>query len=89
VRQVIQSGGKSPPVAPAHIELGALLCEWNDLDSAAEHLNIGIELSQRTANQLILSDGYRTLAMVQLAWVNPRRPFPRSEKPTCWRIAAR
>ena len=70
-RQVIQLGEKSPPVAPAHIELGALLCEWNDLEAAAHHLQIGIELSQRTANQLILSDGYRTLAMVQLASGEP------------------
>jgi LuxR family maltose regulon positive regulatory protein len=65
--QVIQLGGQSPTVAPAHIELGALLCEWNDLESAAHHLQTGIEQSQRTTNQLILSDGYRTLALVQLA----------------------
>jgi LuxR family maltose regulon positive regulatory protein len=64
-RQVIRSGGESPPVAPAHIELGALLYEWNDLESAAEHVRIGIELSQRTGNPLIQSDGYRTLALVQ------------------------
>jgi LuxR family maltose regulon positive regulatory protein len=70
-RQVIQLGEKSPPVAHAHIELGALLYEWNDLEAAAHHLQIGIELSQRTGNQLILSDGYRTLAMVQLASGEP------------------
>ena len=64
-RQVIQLGGQSPPVAPAHIELGALLYEWNDLESAAEHLQIGIEQSQRIGNPLIQSDGYRTLAIVQ------------------------
>ena len=63
--QVIQLGGKSPPVAPAHIELGALLYEWNDLDSATEHLQIGIEQCQRSGNPLIQSDGYRTLAVVQ------------------------
>jgi ATP/maltotriose-dependent transcriptional regulator MalT len=66
-RQAIQLGGQSPPVAPAHIELGALLYEWNDLESAARHLQIGIELSQRTGNLMILSDGYRTLAMLQPA----------------------
>ncbi len=69
--QVIQLGEKSPPVAPAHIELGALLYEWNDLEAATHHLQIGIELSQRTGNQLILSDGYRTLPMVQLALGEP------------------
>src|SRR4030067_638425 len=61
-RQAIEMGGQTPPVAPAHIELGALLYEWNDLESAARHLEIGIELCQRTGNLMILSDGYRTLA---------------------------
>lgn len=64
-RQVILLGGQSPPVAPAHIELGALLYEWNDLESAVEHLQTGIEQSRRTGNPLIQSDGYRTLAIVQ------------------------
>ena len=66
-RKVIQIGEQSPTVAPAHIELGALLYEWNDLDSAAHHLKAGIELSQRTGNWLIQSDGYRALSLVQLA----------------------
>ncbi len=66
-RQVIQLGEQSPTVAPAHIELGALLYEWNDLESAALHLKTGIEQSQRTGNLLIQSDGLRTLAIVQLA----------------------
>jgi LuxR family maltose regulon positive regulatory protein len=39
--------------------------EWNDLETAAEHLQIGIEQSKRTGNPLIQSDGYRTLAVVQ------------------------
>jgi LuxR family maltose regulon positive regulatory protein len=70
-RQVIQLGGQSPPVAPAHIELGALLYEWNDLESAVEHLQIGIEQSTRTGNPLIQSDGYRTLAVVHLGRGKP------------------
>ena len=44
-----------------------MLYEWNNLESAANHLQIGIELSQRTGNLLIQSDGYRTLAIVQMA----------------------
>ena len=64
-RQVIELGGQSPLVAPAHIELGALSYEWNDLETAAEHANIGIEQSQRTGNPLIQDDGYRTLAVIQ------------------------
>jgi LuxR family maltose regulon positive regulatory protein len=48
-----------------------LLYEWHDLGSAVQHLQIGIEQSQRIGNQLILSDGYRTLALVQLASGEP------------------
>jgi len=70
-RQVIQIGERSPTVAPAHIELGALLYEWNDLESAIHQLQIGIELSQRTGNLLIQSDGYRILAIVQMASGSP------------------
>lgn len=70
-RQVIQLGGQSPPVAPAHIELGTLLYEWNDLPAAAEHLNIGIQFSQRTGNLPIQSDGYRMLAILQQAMGDP------------------
>jgi LuxR family maltose regulon positive regulatory protein len=66
-RQAIEIGGQSPPVAPAHIELGALLYEWNDLEPAAHHLQIGIELSQRTGNVMILSDAYHSLAILQQA----------------------
>ena len=66
-RQVIQMGEQSPTVAPAHIELGVLLYEWNDLESAAEQIQMGIELSQRTGNWLVQCDGYRSLALLQLA----------------------
>jgi LuxR family maltose regulon positive regulatory protein len=61
---VIQSGGQSAPVAPAHIELAALFYEWNQLDSAIEEAQIGIEQSQHTGNPLILCDGYRILAII-------------------------
>jgi ATP/maltotriose-dependent transcriptional regulator MalT len=63
-QQVIQSGGQSPYVAPAHIGLATLYYEWNQLDSAIEEAQIGIEQSQRTGNPLILCDGYRTLAII-------------------------
>ena len=63
--QVIQSGGPSAPVAPAHIELAALFYEWNQLHSAIQEVQIGIEQSQHTGNPLILLDGYRTLAIIQ------------------------
>jgi LuxR family maltose regulon positive regulatory protein len=69
--QVIQSGGHSPSVAPAHIELAALYYEWNQLDLASQEAQIGIEQSQRTGNPLILCDGYRIMAIIHQAQGNP------------------
>lgn len=66
-QQVIQLGGQSPPVAPAQIELGALLYEWNKLEDAIDHLQTGIEQARRSGNPLIQSDGYRTLAIAKQA----------------------
>jgi LuxR family maltose regulon positive regulatory protein len=63
-QQVIQLGGQSPPVAPAHIGLASLFYEWNHLDIAIKEAQIGIEQSQHTGNPLILSDGYRILAII-------------------------
>jgi len=45
--------------------------EWNDLESAAHHLKIGIEQSERIGNLLIQGDGLRTLSIVQQASGNP------------------
>ncbi len=66
-RQVIQLGGQSPTVAPAHIALGARLYEWNDLEAAARHLEIGIQQSERMGNIPIQSDGYHALTILQRA----------------------
>lgn len=70
-RQVIQLGGQSPPVAPAHIGLAALLYEWNQLDLAYKEVQIGIEQSQHTGNPLILCDGYRILAVIHQSRSEP------------------
>jgi LuxR family maltose regulon positive regulatory protein len=70
-RQVIQLGGQSPPVAPAHIGMATLFYEWNQLDSAIEEAQIGIEQSQRTGNPLILCDGYRILAIIHQSRDDP------------------
>ena len=77
---MIQVGGQSPPVAPAHIELGALLYEWNDLQPAARHSQIGIELSQSTGNRMIQSDGYRTLAILQQTCGEPEAALATLQK---------
>jgi LuxR family maltose regulon positive regulatory protein len=66
-QQVIQLGGSSPTVAPAWLELGAILYEWNDLDQADHHLQLGIELSQHSGNVVFFSEGMHTLACVQQA----------------------
>jgi LuxR family maltose regulon positive regulatory protein len=70
-QQVIQSGGQSPSVAPAHIGLAALYYEWNQLDQASHEAEIGIEQSQRTGNPLILCDGYRIKAIIHQGLGNP------------------
>jgi LuxR family maltose regulon positive regulatory protein len=64
-RELIQLGGSSPTVAPAWIELGAILYEWNDLEQADHHLQLGIELSQHSGNIVFFSEGLRTLAILQ------------------------
>ena len=70
-QQVIHSGGQSPSVAPAHIELATLYYEWNQLDLASQEAQIGIEQSQRTGNPLILCDGYRIKAIIHQALGDP------------------
>ena len=65
-RQAIEVGEQLPPVALVHNELGALLYEWDDL-AAADHLQQGIELGQRSGNLEIQIGGYRTLARLKQA----------------------
>ncbi len=65
--QAIGSEAQLSPIALAHNELGALLYEWNDLEAAANHVQLGIELSQRTGNLEIQTGGYRTLARLKQA----------------------
>ncbi len=64
-RQAIRLGKRSPPIALAHNEFGALLYEWNDLEAAADHLQRGIELSQRSGNLEVQSGGYYKLACLK------------------------
>jgi LuxR family maltose regulon positive regulatory protein len=70
-QQVIQSGGQSPFVSPAHIGLAALYYEWNQLDQASQEVQIGIDQSQRMGNPLILCDGYRIKAIIDQGFGNP------------------
>jgi LuxR family maltose regulon positive regulatory protein len=65
-REMIRHGGQNPMVALAHYDLARLLYEWNDLDTAADHLRQGIELSQRGSPEF-QAGGYGTLALVEQA----------------------
>jgi LuxR family maltose regulon positive regulatory protein len=56
-----------PVAGLAHVGLGRLLYEWNDLDAADRHLLQGIELGKKIANVEIQVAGYLALATVRQA----------------------
>ncbi len=64
-RQVIEQGGTSMIVSPAHYDVGRLCYEWNDLDAAADHLRQGIEVSERSNSAELQVGGYGTLALIK------------------------
>jgi LuxR family maltose regulon positive regulatory protein len=50
-----------------HTGLGAILCEWNDLERAASHFRQGIELGRQWNNWETLLPGYLGLIRVKVA----------------------
>lgn len=50
-----------------HIRLGAVLCEWNDLESAAQHVLQGIELGRQGGNLDIAQTGMVVLSRIRQA----------------------
>jgi LuxR family maltose regulon positive regulatory protein len=52
------------------IGLGGLLCEWNDLEGAASHINEGLRLAEMGGDFVFLRDGYLARARLQLALGN-------------------
>ena len=66
-RQILEQCGHLPISALAHYDLARLHYEWNDLAVAADHLNQGLELSQRGGGAEFLFSGYSTLALVRQA----------------------
>ena len=66
-QRIVEEGGQSPIVAVAHYDLARLSYEWNDLETAVEHLEQGIELSQRGNAAEFAVGGYGTLAVVRQA----------------------
>jgi LuxR family maltose regulon positive regulatory protein len=71
-RQAIQlattrTGQPFPLAGMSHVGLGKQLREWNELEEATRHLQVGIDLGQQAGIQGIEIDGYITLALVRLA----------------------
>jgi LuxR family maltose regulon positive regulatory protein len=56
-----------PAVGKASVGLGVVLYEWNELDTAKEHLMTGIELAEQGGDLDALGDGYITLARARHA----------------------
>ena len=67
-RLAAERGEKFLPAAGyAHVGMGELLYEWNDLEAAERHLREGIELGERGGPAIMLIDGYVALSRVMLA----------------------
>jgi LuxR family maltose regulon positive regulatory protein len=66
-RRFVESEGHSPLAPVAHYDLGRLLYEWNDLQSAADHVRRGIELARQNGNVEFEFGGYSTLAYIKQA----------------------
>jgi len=68
-QEVLQQAGSRPlwQVVEAHIALGSLFLEWNQLDDAAQHLRQAIALGKETLREIYLAPGYIILAEVMQA----------------------
>ena len=67
-----ERGKRLPASSAAHVGMGKLLREWNELGGATEHLKEGIELGERGGNIEIVLDGHVGLARTRRAlgdWV--------------------
>jgi LuxR family transcriptional regulator, maltose regulon positive regulatory protein len=51
----------------AHLCLGVVLCEWNQVEDAADHLHQGLDLQQYQGNPYFIVEGSLTFARVQQA----------------------
>jgi LuxR family transcriptional regulator, maltose regulon positive regulatory protein len=64
---VTERGKRLPASSAAHVGMGKLLREWNQLDTATRHLMEGIELGERGGNVEIVFDGHLALARTRHA----------------------
>ena len=85
MRLVTRWGGPPMPAAGlAHISLGELLYERNDLAGAAQALAYGIDLLRGSIEQYVLAHGYVTLARVQLARGEAESAFATLQQGEAW-----
>ena len=63
----LRDGQPLPLAGAAHIGLGKVAGEWNDLAQAADHLTVGIDLGRQGGVEGIILDGSITLAFVRQA----------------------
>jgi LuxR family transcriptional regulator, maltose regulon positive regulatory protein len=56
-----------PAASLAHVGMGELLYEWNDLDGAMHHLTEGVELGERSGSTNIIFPSHALLARVKWA----------------------
>jgi LuxR family maltose regulon positive regulatory protein len=69
-QNAIDRGGRIPINALAHMDLGTLHYEWNNLGKGAQHLTAAIELSQRGKNDEFTVSCWMMLARLCLAQGN-------------------
>lgn len=62
-----ERGRRLPAASAAHVGMGELLREWNQLDAATRHLEEGIELGEKGGNVDVVIDGYVVLARTRYA----------------------
>jgi LuxR family maltose regulon positive regulatory protein len=62
-----QSGRQLPVTGYAHLRMGQLLLEWNDLEASLYHAREGVRLSKQWGQADILGAGYFYLSSVLLA----------------------
>jgi LuxR family maltose regulon positive regulatory protein len=70
--RAIDRGERIPINTLAHMDLGTLHYEWNNLKRSDHHLNAAIELSQLGKNDEFTVAGWLLLARLRLAQGNPK-----------------
>ncbi len=68
---VRRTGRRLPVSGYAHTYLAAILCEWDQLDAALEHVHEGIKLCEQWGEPELLVGGYSCLAEIQLVTDDP------------------